>query len=252
MTLITLATDYGTVDGYVAAVKGAIKSVSSDAEIIDVTHELHSILKAALTLERYCREYPEGTVHVVVVDPTVGSKRRAIAGSALGSYYVGPDNGVLTSIIEGMPDASWHAIDARNLPPGKISATFHGRDIFGPAAAMLAKGVHPADLGPRISDPVKLDIPKPRIEGGQIDGEIIDIDCFGNLVVNIRENVLKSTANVLFEGREIPFVETFSDIPIGYPLSYLGSSGYLEIAVNTGRADEYFRASVGAKVMVKT
>jgi hypothetical protein len=251
MAIITLATDYGTEDGYAAAVKGVLKTLSPQAEIIDITHGLSSILKTSLVLSRYYLEFPPGTVHLVVIDPTVGSSRRAIAGQSGGRYFVGPDNGIFTNIIENAPQSDWIEIKPDGFPPRPISPTFHGRDIFAPAAASLANEAALDTLGRPIKDPVCFSIPRPAGEPGRITGEIIDIDSFGNLIINIPGDGLGSRPKVVISGTEIAFAMTYADVAQGSPLAYIGSLGFLEIAINMGRAAEFFGATVGSKVVVE-
>ncbi|MEE9553042.1 MAG: SAM-dependent chlorinase/fluorinase [candidate division Zixibacteria bacterium] len=251
MSIVTIATDFGTADGYVAAVKGVIKSIAPDSELIDVTHDLDSIVKSSLVIIRYYSLYPTGTVHLMVVDPTVGSDRKALIGHDGNYYYVGPDNGIFSRIIAACPDLRWWIIDQTKVKQGEISATFHGRDIFAPAAAMIAKGISPDKIGKRIKNPISLELPEPKsIENG-IEGEIIDIDKFGNLIANISGEMIRGDVTIFpGEKESLSLVKTYSDVPQGKPLAYIGSLGYLEIGVNSGRADNYFRASIGDKVRV--
>jgi hypothetical protein len=248
MAIITFASDYGTADGYAAEVKGVIKTVSPESEIIDITHELTSIFKTAIVLSRYYDDFPAGTIHLVVIDPTVGTSRRALAGRIRDRYFVGPDNGIVT-LIAGNGASEWIEIDAAKISSWPISPTFHGRDIFAPAAAMLANGIPLASLGNSAENPKLVSIPKPIMENDSIIGEIIDIDTFGNLIINIRGGELGSQPKIVFEGSELPFARTFADVAPGRPLAYIGSLDYLEIAVNMGRAAELFGASIGSKVM---
>lgn len=251
MSIVTLATDFGTADGYVAAVKGVIKSISPNAEIIDVTHDLESIAKAGLVLTSYYSHYPPDTIHLVIVDPTVGSSRKALIGHYGWYYLVGPDNGLFSRIALQSKSLNWWAIDQTKLPTREISHTFHGRDIIAPAAAFLANGISPDKLGTRIDSPVLIKIPMPIVHGDIIEGEIIDIDKFGNLITNIGSEVIKGAMKIVLESdTRISLVRTYSDVPAGEPLAYIGSLGYLEIAVNLGRADRYFDAGIGRKVRV--
>jgi S-adenosylmethionine hydrolase len=252
MGIITIATDFGTADGYTAAMKGVIKSIAPDAELIDVTDDLSGVLKASIVLLRYYSHFPPGTVHLVVVDPTVGSGRRAVIGAGESLLFVGPDNGLFSHIMEDRPHSKWWSIETEKLPPRKISSTFHGRDIFAPAAALLASGRSPEELGEPIDDPCRFEIPRPKIEGNVITGQIIDIDKFGNLITNINQDMLTGKPSILLEEKEkIPLVDSFSNVPKDAPLAYIGSLGFLEIAVNLGRADSHFNAERGRKVIVK-
>ncbi len=251
MGLITIATDFGSADGYAATIKGVVKSIAPDAELIDVTDDLSGILKASIVLFRYYSHFPAKTVHLIVVDPTVGSRRRALIGSDGRYFFAGPDNGLFSRVLDDKPDSKWWSIDVKKLPSREISPTFHGRDIFAPAAALMASGRSPDELGEPVDDPFLLEIPRPQIEGNTIAGEIIDIDKFGNLITNIKRDMLAGKPSILLEENdEIPFVESFSEVPKGTPLAYTGSLGFLEIAVNSGRADSYFGIKRGFKVKV--
>ena len=251
MSIITIATDFGTVDGYAAAVKGVIKSITPEADMVDITHELEGIFKAALVLTRYYSSYPSGTVHLVVVDPTVGSPRSALIGYDGKYHFVGPDNGIFTRIAVGNQESKWWAIDSSRLPSPKCSNTFHGRDIFAPAAALLARGISRDEIGEKIDMPIQIQIPQPMVLDDGVWGEIIDIDRFGNLVTNIGSEIIKDGAAVALEDDvSIGLARTYSDVPKGEPLAYIGSLGYLEIGVNLGRADTYFSVGVGRKVRV--
>jgi S-adenosylmethionine hydrolase len=251
MTLITLATDFGRRDGYNGAVIGVIKTLSPRSEVIEITAELDSILKASFVLWRYYSQYPIGTVHLVVVDPTVGTERRALAGTDGKYLFVGPDNGLFTKIMENDRESTWYEIDTAKLPVHESSSTFHARDIFAPVAALLSMGKAPEILGRKISDPVAIELPKPALKDNTVKGEIIDIDSFGNLIINIPGEMLGSGAKVMLKEKNIPLRHTFADVKTGYPVAYIGSLGLLEIAINRGRADNYFKTRIGAKVTLK-
>jgi S-adenosylmethionine hydrolase len=251
MALITLATDFGRQDGYNGAVIGVIKSLAARSEVIEVTSELDSIFKASLVLWRYYSDYPIGTVHLIVVDPTVGTERRALVGADSRYLFVGPDNGIFTRIMEDGRDSTWYEIDTAKLRAPEFSNTFHARDIFAPAAAMLSMGKAPDVLGRKIVDPVTIKIPQPVVKDYMVKGEIIDIDSFGNLIINIPGEVVGDGAKVIMKETKIPLRRTFADVKLGFPAAYIGSLGLLEIAVNRGRADSHFRARVGTKVTVK-
>jgi S-adenosylmethionine hydrolase len=252
MGIITIATDYGSIDGYTASVKGVIKALAPESEIIDVTDDLPSILKASLVLFRYYSLYPAGTVHLMIIDPTVGTRRRALAGTDGKYHYVGPDNGIFARVIEKEVNCRWYAIDASLLPTQTISSTFHGRDIFAPSAALLATGSLPEELGQRITDPRIIGIPKAHMKGNIIRGEIIDIDRFGNLITNVSDDILVGEPTVLLKKEEIiPFRKTFADVTPKSSVAYIGSLGYLEIAVNMGRADRLYRVDIGSIVEIR-
>ncbi len=251
MGIITIATDFGTIDGYVAAMKGVIRSIAPDVELIDVAHDLDNIMKSSIVLSRYYSYYPVETIHLVVVDPTVGSDRLALIGNDGKYFFVGPDNGLFSRIIDDNPDSKWWAIEPEKVRQGNIFSTFHGRDIFAPAAALLATGKSPGDLGEQVISPEIIEFPPPTKTDIGIDGEIIDIDKFGNLITNISRSMIgKDAVILLMEYEPMKPVNTYSDVPVGKPLAYIGSLGYLEIGVNQGRAESHFAVSVGDKVRV--
>jgi S-adenosyl-L-methionine hydrolase (adenosine-forming) len=250
MAIITLATDYGYSDGYNAAVIGVIKSHSPAAEVIEITNSLSSIAKTSLVLWRYYSQFPKGTIHIVVIDPTVGTCRRALAGTDGIYYFVGPDNGIFTRVMEAHPDSIWYEINPAKLPVRIASNTFHGRDIFAPAAALLSNGIPPESFSKKINDAVKVGIPKPIITANRISGEIIDIDSFGNLIININGKSLGDKLKLTLKGKKIQFGKTFTDAMSGNPVAYIGSLGFLEIALYGKRADKYFQVKVGATVKV--
>ena len=251
MSIITIATDFGTADGFVAAMIGKIKSIAPKTELVEVTHSLKGIVKANLVIERYYSYYPEGTIHLVVVDPTVGSERKPLIGYNGNYYFVGPDNGIFSKAAAKSKYCDWWDVDVSCLPAGKISSTFHGRDIFAPAAALLAGGKTPNEIGKKIKAIQTIDLPQPVVKSKMVVGEVIDIDNFGNLVTNIESTMFTNGMFINLEADEgIPIVNTFSDVPPGKPLGYAGSAGYLEIAINMGRADSFFKAVAGKKVML--
>jgi S-adenosyl-L-methionine hydrolase (adenosine-forming) len=242
--IITLTTDFGQRDPYVAMMKGVILSINGDARIVDIAHQIAAgaIAEAASILKDAHRFFPTGTVHVAVVDPGVGGPRRPIALVAKNHLFVGPDNGLFWPLIEA--DGQCHVIrltDKRYWMK-QISATFHGRDIFAPVAAHLSQGVDPLSMGETIDDPMPLEVPLPRMEGTALVGEIVRIDHFGNLITNIaREHLapfLESKDLTIRIGGLVlnTLSTTYSDVPKGQSLALMGSSNALEIAVNGGNA----------------
>lgn len=243
--LITLLTDFGTADGYVAEVKGVLYTSVPDALVVDISHEIpaHDVELARLAVARYWRRYPPGTIHIVVVDPGVGSERMALAVASDGRWLVGPNNGVLSPALL-LPDAR-----AVILPvPAAASPTFHGRDVFAPAAASLALGAPVDSLGTRVTDPVIRRTPEPVREwDGATRGEVIAIDRFGNLVTNlvgVRGEVVRVC------GREVPVHRTYADVGVGDLLALTGSSGLLEVARREGSAAALLGAVRGERVVV--
>lgn len=229
--IITLITDFGTADGYVAEMKGVLLSGVPDATIVDLTHEIppQDVEAARLALARSWRRFPEGTVHVVVVDPGVGSARAALAVESQRRFLVGPDNGVLSPALVG------GGADVVALPiPPHASSTFHGRDVFAPAAVRLASGEELANLGAFADAPVVRRTPDTRRRAdGAITGQILIIDRFGNLVTNIGGRL---TGVVEICGREVGVRRTYSDVDPGALVALAGSSGFLEVAVRGGSA----------------
>ncbi|HEU0184004.1 MAG TPA: SAM-dependent chlorinase/fluorinase, partial [Blastocatellia bacterium] len=191
--MITLLTDFGLSDYFVPAVKGVILTINPEVTIIDITHDVaaHDIESAAFTLGSCYHNFPSGAVHVVVVDPGVGSARRAIAASAGGYFFVGPDNGVFSFVYARESNLRVFHVTNDRYFRRPVSPTFHGRDVFAPVAAHIAGGARPEEIGVEIEDYVKFEIPRPRANNGIIEGRILHIDRFGNLVTNFTEAELK-------------------------------------------------------------
>ena len=258
--VITLTTDFGERDPYVAMMKGVILSINPGVMIIDITHQVPagsiraggSIIKEAYTY------FPAGTVHVGVIDPGVGGKRRPIAVLAGGHFFVGPDNGLFWPVIETQGHADVIHLKEKRYWMHEISPTFHGRDIFAPVAAHLSGGVNPFLLGEKIGNPTTLAYPLPSKENDNLTGEVIRIDHFGNIITNITKGhlspLLKSKGLIVKIGSLVlrKISTTYSDVPEGQPLALIGSSGHLEIAVNKGRATNYLgrECEIGTKVIV--
>ena len=243
MGIITLTTDFGAGDHYAGVMKGVIAGINPSATVIDITHGIgaYNIAEAAFKLYASYSYFPEGTVHVAVVDPGVGSVRKAIAAGAGGYLFVGPDNGVFSMIFDkcGVDRIVEITSPAFMLP--KVSSTFHGRDIFAPAAAHLSKGAALEDLGDGLSSCERLDIPKPLDGGEVITGRAIYADRFGNIVTNIPGSVITNSAGVRAGDVTINSVSAnYSDGKEGELIVLAGSSGFLEISVNKGSAYEFF------------
>ena len=260
--IITLLSDFGLKDPYVAEMKAVILSICRDASIIDISHEVEkfNIRMGAFILAQASRYFPEGTIHVAVVDPGVGTKRRPIIVETERSLYVGPDNGLLILAAQNEGIKCIHEIANPKYMLKKVSRTFHGRDIFSPAAAHLAKGVEPSEFGPEIHDPVRPSFASPKIRKEAISGEIIHIDGFGNLITNISEKDLKAariyegeTLSIQLGGEELKLkiCSSYSEVPRNMPLSIIGGTGFLEISVNQGNASRIFKAKIGDPVVLK-
>ncbi len=258
MPIVTLTTDFGLGDTYVGQVKGVILGICPQAVLVDLTHLIpaQEVARAALALYSSYSFFPAGTIHLAVVDPGVGTLRRALAAKADGHVFVAPDNGTLTLVLQKHPDAEIRQITSPNHLRARISPTFHGRDIFAPAAGHLAAGLDMAELGPPVDDIVHLDLPRPRMKGGRIMGQVIHVDRFGNLITNITvDQILKSprnsSPNFHLAGRELKGLHlTYAEVEAGQPLALVGSLDLVEIAINQGRADKFFEAGAGATVEV--
>lgn len=255
--LITLTTDFGLRDPFVGIMKGVVLSICPSARLVDLTHEIppQDVLAGGLALEAAVPFFPSGTVHLGVVDPGVGTARRAIAIRAGGTYLVGPDNGLFTFALEGH---GWSAVSlaAPEYRLAEVSRTFHGRDIFAPAAAYLASGVPLERLGPPVSDPARLRLPGCRLEDGGLVGEVLDADRFGNLLTSIpaaRLVDVPGVGEVWLEvaGRHLPGpVNAYDEGRDGEPAVIVGSTGRLEIFVRAGSARDHLGARRGTIVRV--
>jgi len=257
MPIITLTTDYGTQDGYVGALKGAILSVAPTVRIVDITHEIepYSVLHGALVLKQVWPWFPPGTVHLCVVDPGVGTSRGVLVASFGERFVVAPDNGLLTLVARSEScDAMYFAANPKFFHES-VSPTFHGRDVLAPIAAHLANGISIAEFGPRTERMTRLELPEPLVSPTLIRGHVLHVDRFGTLVTNVDGTVLRSPTSdsepwvVVVDGVEIGAIRTtFGDVEPGNPVALIGSSGFLEIAVNQGRAVDRFGRSPSIEV----
>ncbi len=239
--VITLCTDFGIADHYAGVMKGVILGINPDAVIIDITHSIpkFDVLTGALTLSSSYDYYPEGTIHIAVVDPGVGSERKPIAMEADGSYFVGPDNGLFSMIFRRSSNKRITEITNTDYMMNHVSRTFHGRDIFSPAAAHISMGVNINELGDEVSSPVTLELPEPVVLPGRVTGEIIHLDSFGNLVTNVPSKMVKSGSEVFVGELSLGAPKSsYGSVKRGELLCIVGSSGYLEISVNQGSAYE--------------
>ena len=253
--IITLTTDFGLRDSYVAEMKAAILGVTRHVQLIDVTHEVpaHDVMEGALTLEAAAPRFPPGAVHLAVVDPGVGTARRGLALAWRNWMFVGPDNGLFTPFL----GEDWKAVEltASEYRRPAVSPTFHGRDVFAPAAAHLACGVDLGRLGPTVGDPIRIDWPDARETLDGIEGTVVLVDRFGNLVTSVREEAVAGAPTgtlIRIAGRELLLVRTYADLPRGAPGALIGSRGRLEIAVREGRAEVLLGAAKGAPVLLRT
>lgn len=254
MTRIVLLTDFGTADGYVAALKGVLASRAPHAGVEDAAHDIQpgDIAGAAWALRRYAHLYPPGTVHLVVVDPGVGSGRRGMAAAACGRLFVAPDNGVLALALEGCGERTLVELRSADHRRHPVAPTFHGRDLFAPAAAHLANGGSPTDLGPPLQDPVGLELPRPRWQGEVGLGEVVHVDRFGTLVTNIPGEWAATRAGLGLAVGEppvsAPLRRTYADVGPGQLVALVGSDGLLEVAVRDGSAAALLGLGRGAPV----
>jgi S-adenosylmethionine hydrolase len=234
-------TDFGSKDHYAGAMKGVILGINPNARIVDITHEIEkfNIFEAAFKLISYYTYFPRGTVHVVVVDPGVGGQRRPIAAEAGGYFFVGPDNGVFSPVIDSVDNPRVVEITNAGYMLGNVSGTFHGRDIFAPAAAHLSSGVDICKLGDLAAEPVSLDIPEPSVNGNEISGVVLYVDSFGNLITNIPAEIVRPDSTVYVGRRRIDRISgSYGEAGKGELLAIIGSAGLLEISVNQGSAKE--------------
>lgn len=261
MNIITLITDFGTSDAYVGMMKGVILSINPSATIIDINHHVdpQDVCQAAYLIKSAYHYFPKGTVHVVVVDPGVGSGRAIIAFEIKGHIFMSPDNGVLTPVMAVGQAESIVRIENSNFFLQSVSQTFHGRDIFAPVAAHLSMGRDIKSMGPLIDtkDLHFLDIPLPSISKKELVGHIITIDRFGNLITNLDTNSLekfydsdKKLMVTIGQTSIKGLSESYESAGHQQPLAIIGSAGYIEIAVNCGSAKEYFKAKKGDTVKV--
>ena len=259
MKFITLLTDFGLKDGYPGVMKGVIWRIAPDAQIADLTHLIPSqnVLAGSLNLSRSFPYYPDGTVHIAVVDPGVGTERRPIAARLGEHFFVLPDNGLITYPLLLAHQNGWQMefvhLDQPRYWLENVSNVFHGRDIFSPVGAHLARGVPLRELGSLIDDPIALEPPAPARTDVGWNGEIIDIDHFGNLSTNLREGqvTIENVQDVHCCGETIKgMVRTFGERQVGDLVSFLDSDGRLGIAVVNGNAADRLNAHPGDSVQV--
>lgn len=246
MPLITLLTDFGTADSYVAEVKGALLSRLPQVTIVDISHEVPpgDVRAGQYLLSRAWRHFPGGTVHVAVVDPGVGTERRILAAENSGHRFVAPDNGLLSFLPQETRFVS--------LPiPAGAGATFHGRDVIAPAATVLATGGSTAltSLGPVVTHPHRAPLPIPHTDGEAVVGEVLYVDRFGTLISNLTPSLMNHVARIHVAGVEVGTLRrTFADAARGALVAFMGSGGTVEIAVRDGSAARLLGVGVGAEV----
>src|SRR6204780_377128 len=258
--IITLTTDCGTNDHLVGVLKGVILNINPEVNIVDITHSVlaHDVLDAALTISQAAKYCPAKTIHVVVVDPGVGTARRPILVAGDTHYFVAPDNGVLSAIYDQSESLYVWNITSEHYFRQPVSNTFHGRDIFAPVAAWLSKSWQTASFGEEMTDFVRFAIPKPKTSGNTVKGIVLRTDNFGNLITNLTTEIVpaliapdaKFTIRV-GNAAVTKIVPTFSQGTAGEPFAIIGSSGYVEICVNKGSAARTVGAGRGAEVTVE-
>jgi S-adenosylmethionine hydrolase len=259
MTIITLTTDFGLKDGNTAVMKGVILGIAPEVELVDLSHFVRpqNVREGAWVVGRSAPYFPPGTIHVVVVDPGVGTARRPIAARLGDQNFVGPDNGLLTPLLEraerGAKTVAIVWLDQPRFWRSEVSDVFHGRDVFSPAAAHWARGISLNELGTPIHDPVRLSLPRPTMRGERLVGEVMHVDSFGNVASNIQREDLAGwgEVEVRIKGETIPgLVRTFGERPPGALIALYGSTGNLIVSVVNGNAAEQLRADVGDEVAV--
>lgn len=259
--IITLTTDYGLNDHLVGTLKGVILKIVPEATIVDITHNVtpYDLLDGALAIGSAYRYFPARTIHVVVVDPGVGTDRRPLLVSSESHYFVAPDNGVLSLIYEREENVLVRHANVEHYYLQPVSKTFHGRDVFAPIAAWLAKGSQAASMGDEITDYKKFAMPKPKPVDGGLKGVVLRVDSFGNLITNFRAEDL--SAGALENGKVSmqvgsqaisKLVDTYARGAQGEAFAYIGSSGYIEIGMNRGNASKSLEVGRGVQITLAT
>lgn len=252
--LITLTTDFGLQDHYAGVMKGVIAGIAPEARVVDICHEIpaYNVAEGAFTIAQSCRWFPAGTIHVVVIDPGVGSARRPIVAEAGGQVFVAPDNGVLSQVFERAAP-SVYSVDIERYALKPASQTFHGRDIFAPIAAHLANGVAPCESGTAIADFIRLEPASPiEVSPGAWRGRVLHADRFGNLVTSFPIEFLMKSANnfrLMVGGLQIRIsANSYADAPPAEAFAIAGSSGYVEVSLNQASAAARAGVTTGAPV----
>jgi hypothetical protein len=255
--IITLTTDFGLKDPYIAEMKAVILSISPTATIVDITHEIEkfNIRMGAYILASASKYFPKGTIHVAVVDPGVGTKRRPILIQTKHDFYIGPDNGVLVLAAENKGIEHVSEISNRKLMLPKISNTLHGRDIFAPAAAHLADGTSPSEFGQEIHNIVTPEFAKIIRRKNMLVGEVLHTDSFGNIITNLGEKELdligaKSMVDIRLKNvrLKLKLCKAYAEAKPQESLAIIGSHNFLEISINQGNAAQNFKAKIGDKI----
>lgn len=258
--LVGILTDFGQDDGYVASMKAALLTRCPDAVLIDISHSIEpgDVRRGSWVLGTCAADFPPGSWFLAVVDPGVGTERKAIAAQIGSHTFVLPDNGLIShTCSRSGPPAGLHWIDPNACLAGHpIAPTFHGRDLFAPVLGMLASGSIPlGKTGPALDHPVLLNLPVPSLSENGAEGSVDAIDRFGNLITNIPEQwskeLARKSSSVRIAGRSFPILQTFGDVPVQTGLAYWGSSGFLEIALNRGNAASEWSIRIDTPVQVR-
>ncbi len=260
--IITFLSDFGSADWFVGVVHGVLHERAPDSYVVDLTHSVPPghVNRGAFILEAAAPDFPPGTVHLAVVDPGVGTDRRALAVAARGQAFVGPDNGLLEWALAA-PEAKAHALTNEKLFRQPVSRTFHGRDVFAPVAAALARGEAIAKLGPRVTDPVRLPFALPERREDALVGHVVFVDRFGNALTNLTASCIAEAWGITADDRdfEISVLDrhieglsrSYGDAPVGTVVAILGSSGRLEIAQVGGAASDRLGLGEGDSVILR-
>ncbi len=258
--IITLTTDYGLSDHLVGAMKGVVLKINPDAKVVDICHNVmpYDILDGALTIAQAYSYFPPRTIHVVVVDPGVGTQRRPILVTADQHYFVAPDNGVLSLIFEKEPRITVRHVTADHYFLSLVSNTFHGRDIFAPVAAWLSKNWNTESFGEEITDYIRFSIPKPKASGQKLTGTVLKVDNFGNLITNLKPEDAPQIVQpgvkfkILVGSKAIHHLaQTYAQGAPGEAFAIVGSSGFLEVSVSKGSAARALGVQRGAEVTLE-
>jgi S-adenosylmethionine hydrolase len=252
--VITLTTDFGTDDWFVGTMKGVILKIAPTASLVDITQAIRpgDIRSGAFALAAACRHFPHGTIHVAVIDPGVGGDRAGLVIETDNFLFVGPDNGVFSFALRGERLRSIHRLENPRFQLADVSRTFHGRDIFAPAAAHLSRGVPPNQFGARHHDLVQIEWPEPVITKPGLRGEIVHIDHFGNGITNLpASRVLAIGATRVKVGaKSVPICDSYGAVKLGNPVAVIGSTGLLELAINGGSAAKALKLKTGLRLLL--
>ncbi len=252
--MITLTSDFGLKDPYVAEMKGVILTIKPNATLIDITHDVEKFntRNGAFILASAASYFPKGTIHLAVVDPGVGTARRAILLQTKLGFFVGPDNGILMLAAKSQGiEHEYQLVNSKFMLP-KVSSTFHGRDVFAPASAHLDSGVEPSEFGPEINDAITPDFASVTQKHGSFSGEVLHVDSFGNIITNINQKEIAHAKKVKINTQSISetfaLLGTYGEAKPQETIALIGSHGFLEIALKQANAAEKYKMKVGEKI----